>query len=207
VLDAIKRLFGDESGAQLTDTDIIRWINEGQLEIARKTNYTATASTTPSVAGQEAYLFAGINILAIKTLSYNGYYVECKTFEQVQNSYLNTIGPSTIPTVLNTSMPIVWYEYDDSIYLWPPPTVAGDTIKLFYSTLPTVITSAVDSLSIPDTHYRALLSWIMAQAYEMDDDLQSSQIRMNQHEKTLEEVNMVVQDKVYQTITVLPEDL
>jgi hypothetical protein len=208
VLDAIKRKFGDESGAQLTDTDIIRWINEGQLEIARKNKYTRTTVTTPSVAGQAAYSFVGTNILSIETLSYADQFIEGKSFEQVQEEYLNTSGPTT--TLTSTAVPLVWYEYADSVYFWPIPTNAGDTIKLYVCTYPVAVTSSVDSLSIPDTLYGALLDWIMAQAYEMDDDLQSSQVKLQQHTNTINDAATLsrgVNNKTYPVVTVLVEDL
>jgi hypothetical protein len=34
IYDYVKRAFGDESGVQLTNADIVRWINDAQNEIA-----------------------------------------------------------------------------------------------------------------------------------------------------------------------------
>ena len=209
VLTAIKRQFGDESGAQLTDTDIIRWINEGQLEIARKNKYSRTSVTTPSVSSQANYNLAGVNILSIESVFYGDYPITGETYEQVQESYLKSYSTTSFPAT-STNVPLVWYEYGDSIYFWPPPTVAGDIIKLLVCTYPTKLTSAVDSLSIPDTYYQALLDFIMSKAYEMDDDPQASMAKYNRHTDTINELasaSKAVNNHSYPTITILPEDL
>lgn len=208
VLDATKRLFGDESGAQLTDTDIIRWINEGQLEIARKNKYNRTTTTTPTVINQANYSLAGVNIMSIETLTYNDYPVENQSFEQVQEAYLKNYAAVQLPSNVGGT-PLVWYEYGDSIYLWPPPTVAGDVIKLFVCTYPTKLTSATDSLSIPDIYYDSLLSFVRSRAYEMDDDLQSSQVILSRYKESTDAIASVakgIDNSSYPSITVLMDD-
>ena len=47
VANRVKRTFGDESGVQVTDDDIIRWVNDAQLEISRQNEDLLEAVGTP----------------------------------------------------------------------------------------------------------------------------------------------------------------
>lgn len=209
VLTAVKRLFGDESGAQLTDADIIRFINQGQLVLATENKYTRTTATTTSVANQAGYTFAGTNILSIEGLQYNTIPLKNQSFEQVQESYLKQFG-FTSPPATAIGTPAVWYEYDDTVYLWPPPSVTGDIITLFVATYPTVVASSVDTLSIPDTYYEALIQYVMTQAYELDDDMQSASLKIKQLDMSLSKLastEKATQNQYYQVITIMADDL
>ncbi len=62
----IKRIFGDEAGVQITDSDIIRWIDVGQLEILKNTQILKATSTSDLIAGQVVYSLASLKILTIK---------------------------------------------------------------------------------------------------------------------------------------------
>lgn len=204
VADAVKRQFGDESGAQINDDDIIRWINEGQLDIASTTKYTKTTTSTPSVATQEQYSLPGVNIIGIDGVYYNGIPLQQRQKVEVEELILQTQDPAN-PTI-QPSTPTLWYEYDDSIYLYPPPLDSGKTIKLFASVLPAAISNLTDFLSIPDTYYTILTDFVLARAYELDDDLQSANYKEKSMLSKLGELDDLVSERTYPVITVLMED-
>jgi hypothetical protein len=203
VITYVQRQFGDESGAQITTADIIRWINAAQLDLALKTEYSQTQATTPSVAGQTQYSLPGINILTLKAVYYNNVPLENKSFNEVQETVLSKIQPGNI--VQGT--PVMWYEWDDSIYLWPPPAASDETITLFCIVQPDLVTQASDSLSILDLYWQALLQWIMKEAYELDDDFNASTFKSKQLDGTLNEIgDRDFSQRYYPTITILDED-
>lgn len=203
VSDAVKRQFGDESGAQITDTDIIRWINEGQLEIARKTKYSKTTASTPSVADQAQYSMPGVNIIGIEAVTYKAVPLDQRTFVEVQELLLKVKDPTGTNL---TDTPFLWYEYDDSIFLHPAPTVAGDTITLFCSVQPATVTSLSDDLSVPDTYYKTLVDYILQQAYELDDDWNGSRVKQSMVDAALTDIGDDVSERTYPVITILAED-
>lgn len=55
VISHVTRQFGDESGAQISSEDIIRWLNDGQREIASITKFNELVATTNFVPGTYEY--------------------------------------------------------------------------------------------------------------------------------------------------------
>jgi len=55
VITAVQRQFGDESGVQLENTDIIRWINDAQDVIVAKNKVLKAKSTTAAVADHSRF--------------------------------------------------------------------------------------------------------------------------------------------------------
>jgi hypothetical protein len=202
VADAVKRQFGDESGAQITDTDIMRWANQGQLELARKTKYSKTTTTTASVANQTQYSLPGVNIISIESVMYDNVPLEQRSFSNVQELLLKTEDP----TGNSRTTPSLWYEYDDSIFLYPVPKIDGKSIVLFCTVQPPTLTSMFDTLSIPDTHYTTLIDYALQQAYELDDDWNGSRVKQAQVDTALADMDMEASEKYYPTITIMAED-
>lgn len=198
---AVKRQFGDEAGAQITDTDIIRWINQGQTEITRKGDVNKTTATTTSVASQAEYTFSATNIFKLLGVFYKDVPLEHITFEQAQESILKYTS-----TVISNATPTSWYEFDNSIFLYPTPTVTGDTIKIFIVAAPAVITAVANTLSIPDTHYQALLQYVLQQAHELDDDLNAAGVKERQMQESMASLAGTTTERYYSVVTVLPED-
>jgi len=201
VVDYVTRQFGDESGAQITQADIIRWINAAQLDLAYKTEYSQGVATTSSVVGQTQYQMPGTNILKIKAVLYDSVPLDFRSFTDVQENILSKIQPPNTAT----GTPTLWYEWDDSIYLFPIPE-SVETIQLYYIATPATVSSTTDTLSIPDNYYQALLQWIMSQAYELDDDMQSAAYKSKQLGESLAGADPTYSQKYYPTITILSED-
>src|SRR4249920_3716410 len=182
VVSRVKRQFGDEAGVQITDTDIIRWVNDGQLEITKKNKVLKSIASTPSIAGTDQY----------------------RSFNDVAELILQTTDVTQ-----QQGPPSCWYEWDDAIYFFPTPNTAGDTITMYYINYPVTVTSTSDALSIPDNYYEQLIQYCMTLAYETDDDLQSSVMKGNQFTS---EMNMLAStddgygNQYYRTITVLQDD-
>ena len=47
----VKRQFGDESGSLIDDNDILRWCNDAQVDIIRKTAALTSSQTTAVTVG------------------------------------------------------------------------------------------------------------------------------------------------------------
>jgi hypothetical protein len=202
VVTYVQRQFGDESGAQVTDADILRWTNAAQLEIARQTDYSQDLATTVSVADQEGYSLPGVDILTVKSIYYKGKPLNHISFNTYQESILSQQPEDSD----NSGIPTVWYEWKDSIYLYPIPDTSGEAIKLYFTKKPTLLTLTTDTLSAPDSLWQAIIQFVMAQAYELDDDLQGSTYKTNQLKEMLGSIDTTSSQKYYPIITVLAED-
>ena len=60
VYNVVKRIFGDESGVQLTNDDIVRWINEAQVDISKQNQVLQTTATVAVTANTATYALTSV---------------------------------------------------------------------------------------------------------------------------------------------------
>lgn len=182
IITSVKRQFGDESSVQITDADIIRWVNDGQREIVdTNTTINQKLAKTSVIAGQDAYPLATDpslpNIYRISSVRLNDSLLDPITVQEAENY---VIGDS------NTADPIAWYEEEGNLVLYPKPStgyVNGLTFR--FTALPVKVTTNTDALTIPDSYYSALVQYCLAQAYELDENFQAAGVKAEQFEKSL----------------------
>jgi hypothetical protein len=205
VITEVKRTFGDESGVQITDSDIIRWINSAQLEIAmRNPEVLPAVVTVNSVANQADYpLLANVpNILTIQSIHYKNKPVKHMEFQEAEQ-YL--MGDDT--GGFTSDSPLFWYERAGVLTFYPTPTAAETAvIKVYFNKRPEIVDSN-SLLSLTDHYYNAILSWVLEQAYLLDENPQLAGVvaakfdqgvtRMQERTKT--------QSDYYPFITVIEE--
>src|SRR6266550_1929185 len=81
IKSAVVRQFGDESSVQITDADIFRWVNQGQLEICRKHRLLKGLKLSNLIAGQKDYTIPD-DVLFVQQLLVNGQGVDYRSFEE-----------------------------------------------------------------------------------------------------------------------------
>lgn len=205
VLTAVKRQFGDEAAIQVTDADIIRWINSAQDEIFRLNEPVKSSTTTALVAGQGAYTFPpGIRILRVQSVYTNGIPIPQRGVQEAEDFILDVD-----PTQSSTGDPQFWWEWAGSINLYPKPATASATgLRLNYIAYPARVTTGADTLGVPDVYYNRVLEYCMQQAYELDENFQAADVKAAQFNQNL--LSSIGKDQVspnvYPTITVLEED-
>lgn len=200
----VKRQFGDESGVQITDADILRWANAGQIEIFRRNKPIKATSTADLTKGITAYTFPN-NVMMVQSIVVGGLPIPQRSFEEAQ-----AYGFSVDPLKTNTGDPQFWWEFGGTFSFYPVPdktVVAG--IILYYLKGPTDLIATTDLLSVPDMYYNRLVEYVMSQAYELDENLEASQLKNGQFEGNL--LSQVEDDSTienfYPRITVLAEDM
>lgn len=199
VMTAVKRQFGDESGVQLEDSDIIRWVNDAQDVIVAKTKVLKAKSSTPATAGQAAYTFPSDNIYQIESLHYDGMRIPNMNFPEAEE-YIFTADP----TGEALGSPALWYEWAGTFTFWPAPNDTKD-IDIYYTKRPTKVANSTDLLSLPDRYYQDVVRYVLQQAYEMDEDLGNAQAKGAQFEQSINEFseeNRTAQNMTYSTITI-----
>jgi hypothetical protein len=172
VITSVKRTFGDESGVEVTDEDIIRWINDAQLEIiVQNPEVNASFAQVNITAGVSSYpMLANIsNMYGIQAIHYNGEYLNNLTFQQAQAHIIRKdTGQGGIPEL--------WYERAGVVHLYPKPAAdIPQGLGVFYSAKPAKITSNSTPLSVPDHYFQTVCDYCLQQAYMLDENLQLSQ--------------------------------
>lgn len=178
----VKRRFGDESGVQLEDADILRWANDGQQQIVTENKVLRSKATSPLVAGTYDYDFPSIDIHAITSIHVNGSPIRNLPFEDAEQTIM-----ASDPDRTQAGTPAFWFLWDDTFTLWPTPDANG-TITLYFTRPATALTgNPSDLLDVSDKYYSALVNYVLQQAYEMDEDWQASQAKEAQFKTALAE--------------------
>lgn len=205
VLTEVKRTFGDESAVQITDDDILRWINAAQREILINNRILKATGTTDVTGGVSEYDFSTLKVVSIQSIQFKGRKLEYKSFQEAEE-YVTSEDP------LNTleGDPILWYEWGGMIHLYPVP--ADDEVgalKVYYIKEPDKITSVSATLAVPDSYYENIIQFVMAKAYELDEDNENSNYKLGQFNErlgTLSEQDSMPNQSTYPRITILDED-
>lgn len=181
VFSYVKRQFGDESGVQITDADITRWVNQAQVEIVNKNPMIQATATQTAVVGQQTYDVPP-DMIQLESVFVDSMILEQSNFETIRA----TMG---MGANIEQGIPLYWYVWNNKIYLWPTPSEAK-TIEVNYSRLPTRVTAQSDFLGVPDRYYDRICEFAMSKAYELDEDWSAYQVNRQQFEdKLLEATN------------------
>lgn len=207
----VKRQFGDESGVQIVDADIINWINDAQLYIvSQNEDLFQTTATVNIVVSQQDYPFPSDMLtlfsVSLKPAGFTSY-VQLK---QLQIQEFNELINGWDGTFYGTGMPYVYTVFAGNIKLFPPPdTAATAGIKFSYNKSPTTISALTGNLEVPAQYQNAVLNYCLQQAYEMDENFQASQVKAGQvdiavHSNKFNDIKNA--NESYPTITVLADD-
>lgn len=200
VMSRVRRTFGDESGVQLQDSDMIRWINDAQATICNRNKVLKTRAFTWTQANIAEYQFPSEDIEQIESLHYDGRILPNKSFAQAELQLQNA--PDS------TGEPWFWYEWGGAFTLYPTPDSAKQ-LTIYYTTQPDPISSVDDKLNVPDKYFVAIVNYVLAQAYEMDEDWQASQAKLQQVEQSVAsfgEEERTAQRMTYEVITLIDGD-
>lgn len=198
LVQEIKRIFGDESGVQLDNLDIQRWANAAQMEIVTNNKAIKAKATLPTVVGTSTYTFPAVKIQQIEALHYDNVRLENLPFAEAERFII-----SQDPAQEQQGTPAFWYEWDGDLTLWPKPD-AVKNLTLYFTAYPDELTGDTSQfLSVADKFYNAVVDYCLSKCYEMDEDMQASQLAEQRFRAALEgqmEDERQAQNMVYPVI-------
>lgn len=176
----VKRTFGDEAGAQITDADIMRWVNDAQREIAFNNDLLQTTATTATVVGKDQYTLPP-DVLTMRSVRYGGRTLSYLSPEEAAK----LIGTDSTATGTPTHYS-VWAR---NIDLYPAPDAADpDDLQLYYTRQPAVVTTTSQEPELPLKYHNRIVEYCIAQAYELDDNMDSYRQKMQQFQDGVEKI-------------------
>lgn len=200
IITRVKRQFGDEAGSQITDADIIRWVNDAQREVAQLNNLLQIRAKNDINAGQSDYALPD-NILSLHSVKTDKRKLTGITLHESDD----------LADINSEGEPSTYWQWASTLTLWPKPTAYTDQgLTLFYTRQPVRVTDADEIPELPPEYHNRLVDYCIAQAYELDSDWQSysakmqmfnsgvSTLRSNDHQKP--------QHATYEVITTDPSD-
>lgn len=168
VIQTVQRQFGDETGAQITPADIIRWINEGQFQIARRTGDLLGTQTINVVVGDNKYSLSN-DFFKVTTAELDG-----KRLQLLSEAQLNTLYPDINSTSAQQGVSKFFSIINagisgSEITLAPIPGNIG-SLLINYKSRPPLINSTDDVLSIPEEYHTTLVTYCLKKAKQLDGD-------------------------------------
>lgn len=210
---SVKRQFGDEAAIQVSDADILRWLEHAQDEIVIENEEIMDTRTTINlVTGVDEYAIPAdlltIRFLRIKESDTASGYVPVQFMSLAQFEKSVSGYEGFIP---NTATSYIYTTYEGNIFLFPVPQVdVTDGLRLLYAKKPDVPSTDADPLGLPLAYHNAILQYCLVQAYEMDENWEASGNKLAQLQANLNRRANRAKDEergTYPVITVLPEDM
>lgn len=208
----VKRTFGDESGVQVTDDDIIRWINLAQIELVmHNETLLQEVDIQDLVKDQQSYDFPE-NLLVLRTIRFKpdnsvGYmhlkYYGLLDFDRKLENWDGTKSRMGNPAIYTT--------YNRQIFLYPvPSTNFPEGLKILYTRRPVPLTSSNDPIDLPEEYHPAVIKYCLAQANTQDEDYEAATLHMASVQSDIQRLSYREEkyaEESYPSITILPDDL
>jgi hypothetical protein len=212
VITRIRRTFGDEAAVQIQDADIIRWINDGQVEIV-KNNEAALQKTgfVDLVAGTSQYALP-TDLMILRTLRYK--YTTMPSFVALKYMNMQQFDESIDSwdgTLYGNGSPQIFTLFEGKATLFPTPDQSATSgLKVLYNQKPSDVALITDSLSVPLLYHNTIVSYCMWQASLLDEEHEPALMYQSSFQQDMRLVNnQETRDPMatYSTITTLSEDL
>lgn len=201
VFRQVKRKFGDESGVQLEETDLLMWVNDATRVIATENKVIRVRATTPIVSGQSEYQLSSLDqpVYQIDSLLIDGARIPNMATAQAEDFISENDAGGT-----EQGFPQFWYEWAGVITFWPKPNAAG-TLTVRYVAYPAAVTLTTDILPVPDSYFQDVVNYVLKSAYEMDENEGMMRVKAEEFQTSLDkrgEEQRVAQHMTYEVITV-----
>ena len=184
VYNVVKRIFGDESGVQLTNADIVRWVNEAQVDISKQNQVLQTTATVAVTANTATYALTSVTpkIDTVASILLNGRRVGNIPISQAEESI-----SLADPLGTQTGSPQFWYAWGGEVTFWPKPN-QDYTMTLRYVAQPANVTvTTTDVLSLPDETFNDIVNFVLMKAYEMDENPQMMAVKQAEYSASVAE--------------------
>lgn len=209
IANRVKRTFGDDAGVQVGDDDIIRWINDAQLQISvDNEELLETVGTTSIVAGQADYQVPS-NMNVLRSCMFNNFRLRGLSFAQF-NEYLDGFKANPNQGGYGHGKSEVFMVYGGVITLFPTPNEnITDGLRIYYSRHPDTVSTLADNLLVPERYHNSIVEYCLQRAYEMDQNPEMAAYKKGEFSSQIQKLKdqeKWTSTEYYPTITTLPED-
>lgn len=209
VVTRVKRIFGDETGVQITDEDVINWINQAQENIGLENEGLMEATAVADIKANQTEYDYPPDLSVLRSLSYKGYRMKYMSFAEF-NEYIDGFAAEPGVNPYGTGIPELFMVWNNKITVFPKPNETLDGgLKLFYVRHPVAATNLGDSIDVPLQYHNSIVDYCLQQAYELDEDIEKANYKKSQVDEKvmkLNDRNKWVSQEYYPRITTLPED-
>jgi hypothetical protein len=204
IIKRVQRQFGDDVEAQITEEDIVRWVNDACLEIAtaNSTNQGYLLGTTAVTQGVREYELPD-DLLLLRSIRLDNSKLIGITYEQITE-----LDPKLDSAV---GKPTHYWVYNKNINLYPTPDQAYSNLTIMYTKTPDLLLVTMKNVEpdLPVQYHPRIVEYCIAQAAELDDNIAQYQQKMSQFQSGImaakSNSEQPESDGVYPSITYVVE--
>lgn len=172
IVTRVRRIFGDEAAVQVTDADIMRWINDGQIEVVKHNDGALQKTSLINIVANQSSYTLPTDLLILRSLRYK--FSDMLSFSALRYKNMQQFDDSIDGwdgTAYTAARPEFFTMYEGKALLFPTPDQSFTSgIKVLYNQKPTDVTTLSDALSLPLIYHNTLLKYCMWQASLLDED-------------------------------------
>lgn len=170
IVTAVQVQFGDRGQTQILRADIVRWVNQAAIDIARKTYCVQEHAQSSAVANQNTYDLP-VDFISMRRVTFDDRVLIETTLEDSDRDF------PTRDTGSFSGSPLSFYIYDYRLYLLPTPQTAGtNNIDIWYTRYPVTLINDPDIPEIPTKYHELMVRYAFARATEQDENFSASQL-------------------------------
>ncbi len=172
IITRVRRTFGDEAAVQVQDADIIRWVNDAQVEIVKRNESALQETAFVNLVANQASYDLPTDLLLLRSLRFK--YSSMLSFSRI--SYYNMqqfdeIVDGWDGTSYGSGSPLYYTVYENQAILFPTPSQASiNGLKVLYNKKPVDVALTSDTPSLPLIYHNSIVSYCMWQASLLDED-------------------------------------
>lgn len=161
----VQNSVGDEAGVYIEGPDLVDYANDGQMDIARKTEILQTTALISTIINTDLYALPADLIRIVRVTYLNS---------DIRSTTLNEISQLDIDKDVagNTGIPSLWYQAGNKIGLYPTPSAAvANSVKVTYVKSPVALAADADIPEIPVHMHEDIVRFCIWRAKEQDEDI------------------------------------
>lgn len=190
IITRVQRTFGDESAVQVTNEDIIRWINDACREaVMQHENLLQKTGYIDSVVGQREYSYP------VDAISVNAVLFRDSTDLTASYYHLRYMSPTDMALHIDgwqgnaygNGVPQIFTRSDAGKFaVFPPPQTAYvQGFKVIYARYAVDVVDTNSVIDLPAYYHPYVEHFCMMKAYEMDEDWDSADRKAQLIQSTL----------------------
>lgn len=172
VITRVRRTFGDEASVQVQDADVIRWINDSQIEIVKRNDSALQETSLINLVANQATYTLPVDLLLLRALRYK--FSNMLSFNRIKYASMqqfDEIVDGWDGTAFGIGAPVYYTMDKGQALLFPAPDQsATGGLKVLYNKRPTDVVLTSDALSLPLIYHNTVFQYCMWQASLLDED-------------------------------------
>lgn len=212
VVTRVRRKFGDEAAVQVSNDDVIRWINDGQVEIVKRNDGALQKSDVVNLVANQSQYTLPADLLILRTLRYK--FADMQSFTRLKYQSMQQFDETMDGwdgTLVTADHPQYFTMFEGKAILFPTPgqSMTGG-LKALYNQKPTDVVNLMDSLALPLIYHNTIEKYCMWQASLMDEDHEPAQAYRGDFQSDMDMLQTRESQEAtatYPTITILDYDL